>query len=555
MVQGPQYHRTLLTLVALRAALVSVLLGSTVVKAGIDGGPPFDPLFALAALSYALIVLYALTLRFVERWPWLVDLQLACDVGVVSGIVFFTGGVASSFGSLFVFPVVAGSVVRHRRGGIRMAIWSTLSILAISAGQYLRWLPAAWHGTATLPAPGMAVTFVGFTLLGLLAVALLTGHLSERLSAAHQHLAKTSSELADLQATSQHIIDSMTGGLVTTDEAGHVVTFNRAAAAITRREAAWAVGRRVEEVMQFPSEIASRHAALLADGESCRVDYLYACDEGRQCDLGLSMAPLVRDGRRLGVVLTFQDLTDTRRIERERHTEKRLAAIGEMAAGIAHEIRNPLASMSGSIQLLRGDLELSEEQAQLMDIVLRESERLNETIENFLAYARPKPRLRSRVDVSRLLAETALLLRNSPECASGHQIVVRSPDASVWCLANEAQVRQVIWNLATNGLRAMSDGGTLELRAVARVERGVSYACLCVRDEGRGIAAADLERIFHPFRSTFDEGTGLGLAVVHRIVSDAGGRIAVESVEGEGALFTVWLPLDETVSRDAQHAA
>lgn len=555
MVQVQQFHRTLLTLIALRAALVSILLGSAVVKVGIEGGPPFDPLFTLVALSYALTVLYAFTLRYVDRRPWLVELQLACDVGLVGAIVLFTGGVASSFASLFVFPVVAGSVVRHRRGGLRMALWSALSLAAMGLGQYLRWVPAGWHGAPELPSPGAAVTGVVFTLLGLLAVALLTGHLSERLSAAHQRLARASTELADLQATSQHIIDSMTGGLVTSDESGVVVTFNRAAAAITGCSAASAVGRRVADVLQFTPEVAMRYAALLSGGQTCRVDYLYGCADGRQVDLGLSMAPLVREGRQLGAVVGFQDLTETRRIERERQTEKRLAAIGEMAAGIAHEIRNPLASMSGSIQLLRGDLALNAEQAQLMDIVLRESERLNETIENFLAYARPKPRPRTRIDVGRVIEETARLLRNSPECGGLHRIEIRTTGRPVWCSANEAQVRQVVWNLATNGLRAMPGGGVLELSASDVVEHGEPYACVQVRDEGHGIAPADLENIFHPFRSTFEEGTGLGLAIVHRIVSDAGGRVAVQSNEGAGAAFTVWLPLGEAPGQSVHEAA
>lgn len=555
MEQGHQFHRTLLTLIALRAALVSVLLGSAVVKVGIEGGPPFDPLFMLVALSYALTALYAFTLRYVDERPWLVELQLACDVGLVGAIIFFTGGVASSFTSLFVFPVVAGSVVRFRRGGLRLAFWSASSLAAMGIGQYLQWLPVGWHGVTTLPAPGAAVTAVVFTFLGLLAVALLTGHLAERLSAVDEHLARTSTELADLQATSQHIIDSMTGGLVTSDEAGMAVTFNRAAAAITGLDAASSIGRPVAEVLQFTPDVASRYAALLAGEPASRVDYLYRGADGREIDIGLSMAPLVREGRQLGAVMTFQDLTETRRLDRQRHTDKRLAAIGEMAAGIAHEIRNPLASMSGSIQLLRGDLALNDEQAQLMDIVLRESERLNETIENFLAYAKPKPRVRTRIDVARLIEETAMLLRNSPECAASHIVRVRTPGEPVWCMANEAQVRQIVWNLASNGLRAMADGGTLELSAHDTVDRGAPCACLRVRDEGRGIAEADIENIFHPFRSTFDEGTGLGLAVVHRIVSDVGGRVAVESAPGAGASFTVWLPSEDAMRSGGQQAA
>jgi two-component system sensor histidine kinase PilS (NtrC family) len=267
--------------------------------------------------------------------------------------------------------------------------------------------------------------------------------------------------------------------------------------------------------------------------------------DGHQIELGISTAILVTPRGESGFVITFQDVTEARRHEREARMQQRLAAVGEMAAGIAHEIRNPLASMSGSIQILRQELPLSDEQAQLMDIVLRESERLNETIRSFLAYARPQRNAASRVDLRSVVSETATLLQNSPERQPDHVIAVDVPRDPVCCLADEAQIRQIVWNLATNGLRAMPVGGELRLHVEAS-EGGTGtaeYARIAVQDSGVGIPVDQLESILQPFRGGFSKGTGLGLSIVHRIVSDYGGELEVTSREGEGTTVTVKLPL------------
>src|SRR5207248_4193869 len=211
-----------------------------------------------------------------------------------------------------------------------------------------------------------------------------------------------------------------------------------------------------------------------------------------------------------------------------------------MAAGIAHEIRNPLASMSGSIQILRQELPLSAEQEQLMDIVLRESERLNTTIRSFLAYARPQRFQIARFDVRRALNDTALLLRNSAELQERHEILVDLPPTELWYEADEGQIKQIIWNLATNGLRAMPDGGCLRLiGALGAVSEDV---VLTVTDQGIGIAAEELDSLFQPFHGSFSKGSGLGLAIVHRIVADYHGEIQVSSQPSAGTSVSVRLP-------------
>jgi signal transduction histidine kinase len=216
--------------------------------------------------------------------------------------------------------------------------------------------------------------------------------------------------------------------------------------------------------------------------------------------------------------------------------------------------------MSGSLQVLRGELPLTDEQAQLMDIVLKESDRLNDTIRSFLAYARPQRVAPVRLDVRQTLQDAALLLRNSSDVRDGHVIDVDVPAEPVWFDADENQLRQIVWNLATNGLRAMPGGGRLRL-AVAH-ETGAPHdmdLVLTVSDEGRGIPAEELESMFQPFRSSFERGTGLGLAIVHRIVTDYGGTVQATSAVGAGTTMRVRMPvrfaLDALKAEPAEGAA
>jgi two-component system sensor histidine kinase PilS (NtrC family) len=355
-----------------------------------------------------------------------------------------------------------------------------------------------------------------------------------------------------LQAFSDHVISSLTGGLATTDIEGRILSFNKAAEGITGETAAQVVERRAAEVLQLPSEFAGLFGSREGRPRLPRVEYVFTCADGREIELGISTAILRTPRGEVGFVFTFQDVTEARRHEREARIQQRLAAVGEMAAGIAHEIRNPLASMSGSLQILRQELPLSDEQSQLMDIVLRESDRLNDTIRSFLAYARPQRNASARLDVRQLVTDTATLLQNSPERLEMHAVCCDVPPEPVWCLADEAQIRQIVWNLATNGLRAMSEGGTLTLAAApARPEPGKpDMITLTVTDEGIGIDPEDLDGILQPFHGGFARGTGLGLSIVHRIVSDYGGELLMTSARGRGTAVTVKLPAAEQEAGD-----
>jgi two-component system, NtrC family, sensor histidine kinase PilS len=544
----------LLWLIGCRAAVITLLLGTAIlIQLKSPGAAPSDPLFLLIGVSYALTALYVVTLKFAERHRWVVDTQLAIDAVFVSAVVHLTGGVTSGYSTLYTLPIIAASAIDSRRGGMMVGLLSSILYTGLVLAEYFTpgFLPGLDY--QSLPALRNAMFAVGLNVFGFVAVASLSGYLAEGLRRADEKLLQASNQIADLQAFSQYVINSLTSGLATTDIDGQVLTFNRAAEVITGMSVAHAVGRSVSDVLQLPPDVAAIFGPREARPRLPRVEVGFRRGDGSHIELGLSTASLMTPRGETGFLFTFQDVTQSRRNDREARVQQRLAAVGEMAAGIAHEIRNPLASMSGSIQILRQELPLTDDQAQLMDIVLRESDRLNETIGSFLAYARPQRLATTRVDIRQVITDTARLLQNNAELTESHEIRVDVPPGETWYEADQNQIRQVVWNLATNAVRAMPHGGQLRM-SVAQHAPGAGIdgeVVIRVEDQGVGIAPDELDGIFQPFRGAFTRGTGLGLAIVHRIVSDYGGEVHVTSQRGIGTQVEVTLPQVSAARSDA----
>jgi two-component system sensor histidine kinase PilS (NtrC family) len=554
-------RRRLAVHIAVRLIVATVLAGAAViVTLRNPGALPTSPFFFLVGLTYAVSLGFIGSLRFVTRLPWLTDIHFAIDAIVVSAAVMITGGVESLFATLYMLPIVAASSVQFLRGGLQVAGLSTILFIGVVVAQYLTangylHLPFAnlVAVSSDLPPVNVAQYVVSLNAFGFFAVALLSGSLAERARRGEAQLEQATEEIADLQAFNQYVLDNLLSGLATADAENRLVTFNRSAVLITGREGALPIGEHAADVLQLPPAFAATLSQDLARVRSKRIDYVFRQPTGANIEVGLSVAALpLPDGSR-GYLYTFQDVTDMKRFEQNARLQQRLAAVGEMAAGIAHEIRNPLASMSGSMQMLKQELPLSADQAQLMDIVLKESERLNHTIRSFLAYARPQKFSMQRLDLRPIVEETAILLRNSPEVEDRHQIDVRLAENPVFINADESQIRQIIWNLATNGLRAMPNGGSLCISAVQDKTTNPHVAVLRVEDQGVGIAPEDVDSIFQPFRGSFGKGSGLGLAIVHRIVTDYGGHIDVKPRPGGGTEFRVSFPesIDLRATRQA----
>ena len=277
-----------------------------------------------------------------------------------------------------------------------------------------------------------------------------------------------------------------------------------------------------------------------------RFEQVLPTRSGREGFFGFAVSNLYdKAGRPLGYILIFQDLTEIQALENEVRLKERMAALGEMAAGMAHELRNPLAAISGSVQYLKGTIRPEGESLELMDIILRESWRLDGAIRDFLTFARPGRFAPEPVDVAALLSNNVKLLRKSTELAGDHRIELELPESGVRAELDPNRLKQIFWNLSTNALKAMPDGGVL--RIAAQPSDDGQWVEIDFADEGVGMTQAQQESYFQPFASSFREGTGLGAAIVYRLVEEHGGRIQVDSGPGQGTRITVTLP-----SRQAQ---
>jgi two-component system sensor histidine kinase PilS (NtrC family) len=271
-----------------------------------------------------------------------------------------------------------------------------------------------------------------------------------------------------------------------------------------------------------------------------RQEITYRHPSGEERILGIGVSPLVLpEVSGVGYVFSLQDLTEQRRREADYHTKDRMVMLGHLSAGIAHEIRNPLASISGSVKLLQGLAQLDEDQAKLIDIVSRESERLNKLVSDFLIYSREQPFEFRDIDLVNILEETLLLIEHHPLFGSGYRIERKLPRSSVSACADPDKIRQVFWNICDNSLKAMPRGGTLTAEIVDRNPQNVRVV---LSDTGIGFDRAQVGKLFEPFQAGFSDGTGLGLAIVYQIVQGHSGSLRVDSAPGKGTKFLIDLP-------------
>ncbi|MGB8509035.1 MAG: ATP-binding protein, partial [Pyrinomonadaceae bacterium] len=402
------------------------------------------------------------------------------------------------------------------------------------------WLVGAGREPTATPL-AEAVWAIGFNDVGYLVVGLLAARLAARQTRSNVQLIEATSALATLRALHERIVESIRSGVITTDLERRIYTVNAAAEEMIGYTAEDLRGQEVSILFgDITKQITDSMRSALEGDAIPRYEADCLTAEGFRIRLGYSVSPLsAESGETTGLVITFQDLTDIRSMEETSRRQERLSAVGRVAAGIAHEIRNPLAAMRGSIQVLRAEMPADSAQAELMEIVLRESDRLNGIITDFLTYARPRTVTLAETDLREPLRETFTLLRHSPEIREGQSLQEALPDEPVLALADIAAIKQVFWNLARNALSAMPDGGTLraELRRTDGGRVRITFA-----DTGRGMSPAQVERLFEPFSSSTTGGTGLGLSIVYQIVRDHGGTINVRSREGDGTTITVELP-------------
>ena len=506
----------------------------------------FAEAFPYALSTFALTVVGGaagcLVLPLAERrgvpLPRIAWLQFGLDAVLITGIVTASGGPQSVFIPLYVLLVVASCFVLSGRGGLVVAgLCSVLYVLPVLGRTIVPMLKVG----APSENAALEILTVFMNAVVLLAVAVVTGALAERYHELQQHIEDQRKHLSDLQAFRDLIFESVGSGLVGVDPDGRVTAFNRAAESITGVRAGEAIDQPWEAIFGRGVDLAEVRRAV-ADGSepAPRYEFRLRRRDGQEVPVGISFWSLRSGaGDMAGLIGVCQDLSSIKQMEQRMRQADRLAAVGRLSANMAHEISNPLASISGAVEALARDLPPDHTRSQLVEIVLRESARLNQIVGDFLDYARPAPMAPIEINMAEIFDEVLLLIEH--RALPANLKVSREYGETLPTRADPQRLRQAVWNLCLNAVQAMPDGGELRVGARSLREHGGRLQ-ISIADTGQGIAETDLPHIFEPFFSTKPEGSGIGLALVYRVIEEHGGSIEVRSRTGEGTTFLLTLP-------------
>ena len=530
----------MLTLIIGRLVVIFLLLATSwfwasgTLRLSFDKFPQW--LIPLFMISVGLTIVYFFVLRLSTNYAWQVRIQFLLDVALITWLVWRTGDLTSPYISLYIIVIGVASFFMRPLATLMLAGLAALFTigLAILTGT------GAIDTYGTLPPFDKAIQIVSFNVVALLVVGILAARLSERHASGYK-LEETVRSLESLRALHERIVESIRSGLVTTDLDGNIYTFNAAATEITGYHLDQVQGRPLVEIFGDIQEQIDLSLEAAGEGEQLpRFESDLQTPDGFAVRIGFSVSLLMSDkNEATGLIITFQDLTEIRSMEESIRRKDRLAAVGRVAAGLAHEIRNPLGAMRGAIQVLESSTPPGSTQASLMDIILKESDRLNSIITNFLSYARPQAGDFTDVDLTDAVKDTLTLLKHSPDVREAHIFDASLDPARM--VGDPTQIKQIFWNLARNALQAMPDGGLFRVELKPLPNKRVRIA---FEDTGRGMTQEQVEKLFEPFSSSTSGGTGLGLSIVYQIVKDHNGVVNVRSREGAGTTITIDFPTD-----------
>jgi two-component system sensor histidine kinase PilS (NtrC family) len=545
-------------LMLIRTLMVTLLLGAAgVVQTRASHLFPYSSstyLYGLIAFTYFLTLIYALLLPRIRNLQPFAYVQISIDILFVTFFIYLTGGIESIFSWVYIPVIIGASIILYRRGGLYAASASSILYGTLLDLEFYGIIPSSGPHFSPLSTTQSGYVFylIAINIIAFYIVALLSASLSEQIRQKEEELRERLIDYSQLEQLYKHIVQNVPSGLVTVDGEGRLTSFNRTAEEIT--------GYKLEEIYQqsvgdiFPRILDLSQSTGWSPDQGweklrfSRWETKFEKKEGGSLTLGFSASPLKdSEGQEIGSILIFQDLTQLREMEEELKRRERLAALGSLAAGMAHEIRNPLASISGSIEIMKEELGESSSHNQLMNIVLREVACLNSLVADFLLFARPAPPGKEVMNLNEVIEEILKMFSNSPDCHAGIRINKSFQDP-VTLRADAQQIKQVFWNLLINAAQAMPQGGDLTVETRSRLpildHPDQPPQCeITVSDTGAGIAENEIGKIFDPFFTTKENGTGLGLSIVHRIVENCGGKVWVRSQVGRGTTFTIYLPI------------
>ncbi len=450
-------------------------------------------------------------------------IQLLIDTLLTELLIMLTGGIESWFSFLLMLVVIGSSIILGRRGGFIIASVAAILYGVLIDLQYYNYLPIPYNSSYNVR--DFFYNLVINT-TGLYMTAFLMGYLVVRLERTSESLYKRDIDLRELYRFHSEVIENIPSGLFTTDLDGRITFINKAGEQIIGQAKEYLLMKNIKEVFPFlelPLKLGRHNGEVIKDGQK------------QYIGMNISMN---RDstGKALGFIGTFQDLTNIIRMEEEIKRKDRLAAIGELSANIAHEIRNPLASIKNSIEMLREGVLPEETRKRLMEIAIKEMDRLNSIVTDFLMYSNPRPLEKRVVNLAEVVNSVAEMINTDTNIK-----IKKDIQCDIFVNVDEHKIRQLLWNILINAVQASRPGGTVELT----LKDTGDYCNIKVRDYGVGIKEEDREKIFYPFYSTKKEGTGLGLAIAYRIVEEHNGRIEVSSEPGKGTEFSIFLKKEE----------
>ena len=518
--------------------------------------PLTNNFYYFISLFYLVTILYALLFKRVQDLQRFVFVQILIDHLFITGLIYFTGGEESFFPIVYIFSIIGNSIIFYKRGAFSSASLSTFLYGLLLLLQLHGWInplgqPAVYEASQIFYS--LVLYMAAFYI-----VAFLSSTISEELKKKKKELIQKQVDYDQLEAFNRNIIRSLDSGLLTIDFQGKINFLNRTAEKILNLNEEGSKGLSIYDlfpkISEVIEEVKKKGQDLLPDYR--RSETIFINREGKKVHLGFSISPLTDpNGSLIGHTLIFQDITKFKEMEEQMKRIDKMAAVGLLAAGMAHEIRNPLASLSGSIQMLKSELDLDASQHHLMEITLRESERLNALITDFLLFAQPPETHKRPWEITKLIEETVELFRHSPSCHEGIRIIRPTPRENFKAMIDVGQMKQVFWNLLMNAAQAMSNGGSVTIHLDKEKEtfweknlpwptpsKGKEWVKISITDSGNGIPPHEKEKIFEPFFTTKEGGTGLGLSIVHKIIENHNGMIKVESDMGKGSTFTILLP-------------
>lgn len=503
-------------------------------------------LFKTILLTYILSIFYIFLMKSVPSLPPNIYIQSLCDILLITGMIYATGGIHSIYSVFYPLVIIYNVLFLGRKGGTIVA-----SIAGILYGLFA---DLEFYGVIyplfSIPVPdqpqnaGFVFTRIITHILSFYLIAFLASFVVEQERKTRTLLAEKQSAFDQLDLLHRSIIESVDTGILTINLAGEIKSMNRAAIEIT--------GLSLSEVENRGFSTVFKDCPTLTDVPNTnytepipktRFEMSFCNPTGHYLLLGGSVSSL-RDhqGVTIGSIIVFQDLTLINEMKESLEKSRRLAFIGEMAAALAHEIRNPLASISGSIQMLKQDLPPDEHIYKLMQIVMRGKDQLENFLKDFLLMARPAPGTKEEIDIKDIINDVVESIHYVPDWHEPLQVVIHLAAPPLHMHANKTEIRQVIWNIILNAVQAMPEGGVLTIEASTTQIEERGGIEISIRDTGCGMTEQVLEKAFQPFYTNRDVGTGLGLAVVNRIMEGYQGRIHMQSKPGEGTLCRVWLP-------------